>query len=211
VTDVLLIRHGRTAWNEEDRIQGRKDVDLSPEGRAELRGCRLPEAYAQLVWYSSPLARARQTAALLGATDPIVEERLMELDWGRWEGWTRGDLRARHGEALAANEARGLDFRPPGGESPRELEVRLRSWLARVAADGRSAVAVTHKGVVQMALALATGWDLMSRAPCKLDWRCAQLFAITEGEPGLAVKQLNIGLQHGITESAAGVGDSHGP
>ena len=203
MTEVLLIRHGLTRWNARGLIQGHRDVALSPAGRNELTGRRVPWPYAVFDWYSSPLKRARETARLLGGARVNLDARLMELDWGRWEGFTRQELRERYAEAFAANEARGRDFRPPGGESSRELEVRLRSWLAAVASEGRSAIAVTHKGIIQMALSLATGWNLTSRAPQKLDWRCGQLFSVADSAEPLVVKELNISLE------TVSVGDGH--
>ena len=182
MSDLLLIRHGRTAWNECGRIQGHRDIGLSAAGRAELAARRIPPEYAHFRWYASPLARAVQTA------------RLVELHWGEWQGCTRQGLRQRHGEAFAENEARGLGFRPPGGESPGELRLRFREWLAEMAAAEQAVIAITHKGIIQMALALATGWDLMSRPPVRLDWRCAQLFSIAGTPPRLEAKKLNVAL-----------------
>src|SRR3546814_15044213 len=63
-------------------------------------------------------------------------------------------------DLMAANEARGLDFRPPGGESPRDVQDRLRPLLAELAAAGADVVAVSHKGVLRALYALASGWDL---------------------------------------------------
>jgi probable phosphoglycerate mutase len=78
---------------------------------------------------------------------------------------------------MAANEARGLDFRPPGGESPREVCARLQALLAELAADPQPVVAVCHKGVIRAALVLATGWDMRSKPPLRLarDRGCAVL------------------------------------
>lgn len=194
VSDVLLIRHGRTSWNAQGRIQGHRDIPLSPAGRAQLAGRRLPAAYAHFRWFASPLERAVETARLLGAGDLETDPRLVELHWGAWEGRTRRGLRTRHGQAFADNEARGLDFRPPGGESPRELRRRFEDWIADIAAAEPAVVAVTHKGIVQMALALATGWDLTSRAPVRLDWACAQHFRV-DGDPlRLRLVQANVAL-----------------
>lgn len=195
MSDVLLIRHGRTAWNECGRIQGHRDIALSAAGRAELGACRLPPEYAGFRWYASPLARATQSARLLGAAGVQIDARLMELNWGAWEGCTRRELRERHGREFSDNEARGLEFRPPGGESPGELRARFQAWLADIAAAGHATVAVTHKGVIQMALALATGWDLVSRAPVRLDWRCAQLFSLSAASAELRVARLNVALE----------------
>lgn len=195
MSDLLLIRHGRTPWNESGRIQGHRDIGLSAAGRAALAARRIPPEYAHFHWYASPLARAMESARLLGARDLQTDARLVELHWGQWQGWTRQGLRERHGAAFAENEARGLAFRPPGGESPGELKLRFQEWLAEICAPEQSVIAVTHKGVIQMALALATGWDLVSRAPVRLDWRCAQLFSVAGTPPRLGVKKLNVALE----------------
>ncbi len=207
MTEVLLIRHGRTSWNECDRIQGHRDITLSDAGRAALSARRIPPEYANWRCYASPLARAVETARLLGARDVQTDARLVELHWGAWQGLTRDALRTHHGRAYAENEARGLDFRPPGGESSGELRLRLRAWLSDIAAGGQAVVAVTHKGVIQMALSMATGWDLVSRAPVRLDWRCAQLFSVTGTSARLQVVRLNVALAMRVATAGADDGD----
>jgi glucosyl-3-phosphoglycerate phosphatase len=168
MTPMLLIRHGSTPWNESGRIQGWADVGLSARGRAEVGRWRLPPAWAGARWLASPLRRARQTAALLTDRPVVVEPRLIEMDWGDWEGWRGADLRARAPAELAAREALGLDFRPPGGESPREVGTRVQALVAELAADPTPVVAVCHKGVIRAALALATGWDMRRKPPVRL-------------------------------------------
>jgi broad specificity phosphatase PhoE len=168
MTPVLLVRHGPTAWNESGRIQGRTDVDLSPRGHSEVQRWRLPAAWAEARVLSSPLRRARATAAILTGRAPAIDDRLIEMEWGRFQGRRLADVRAEAPDAMAANERRGLDFRPPGGESPREVCARLRTLLAELAADPRPAVAVCHKGVIRAGLVLATGWDMQSRPPVRL-------------------------------------------
>ena len=166
MTPLLLIRHGATAWNVAGRMQGRADIGLSAAGRAAVGCWRLPPGWDGARWLVSPLRRARETAVLLGAPAARVEPRLIEMDWGAWEGRSAAELRAA-GE-LAAQEGRGLDLRPPGGESPREVMARLAALAAALAADPSPVVAVCHKGVIRAALALATGWDLRTRPPLRL-------------------------------------------
>jgi broad specificity phosphatase PhoE len=161
---IVLIRHGRTLWNEQGRMQGRSDIPLSASGRDQVRSWRLPQAWARARWLSSPLCRATETAALLTAQPVAIEPRLIEMDWGTWEGRTLESLRAE-APAMAANEARGLDFGPEGGESPREVRARFASLVADLRDD---VVCVTHKGVIRAALSLATGWDMLSKAPLRL-------------------------------------------
>jgi len=124
---VAFVRHAATAWNDEGRMQGRRDVPLSERGRAQVRAWRLPERciVAETAWVASPLTRARETAALLGATRIVSEPALIEMDWGAWEGLRLDELQRVHAEDYWREEARGLDFRPPRGESPRELQRRL--------------------------------------------------------------------------------------
>jgi len=192
-TELVLLRHGPTDWNEDGRIQGRTDRPLSRDGRARVRDWRVPSSLGNYHWVASPLLRARETAALLGHDDAEIVPELIEADWGDWEGERLGDLRARYGEEMATLEARGLDFRPPGGESPRDLQARLAPWLARVAAGGAPYVAVAHKGIIRAMYALATGWELRGKPPVTLLPDCAHAFRLTsDGRP--AVARLNLAL-----------------
>jgi len=203
VSRLLVIRHGATAWNEAGRIQGRSDQPLSPAGRKAVAGWTLPAEAAGARWLASPLSRARETAALLHDGPVEVEPRLVETDWAAWEGRTLAALRAELGQAMAANEARGLDFRPPGGESPRDLQARLRPLLAELAARGEDTVAVTHKGIIRALYALASGWDLRDRPPAKLRNGCAQLFRLGPGGTP-SVERLNIPLDAASPRRAGG-------
>ncbi len=202
-TPLVLIRHGATAWNLDGRIQGRADPPLADEGREAIAGWRLPErltgtAAGGWTWLTSPLRRARETAALLHPDaapigPALVEPALIEMDWGAWEGRRLAELRAEDGAGMAEAEARGLDFQPPGGESPRQVQARLEPLLAKLAAAGRPVVAVTHKGVIRALYARASGWDMTGRPPLKLRDGRAQCFLLGPG--GVPeIDQLNLPL-----------------
>src|SRR5213075_2446753 len=130
MTLLALLRHSDTAWSAEGRIQGRSDAPLSEAGRAALSALRLPAACRGMRVVTSPLARCVETAALLGFPRAAHELLIAEMSWGAWEGRRLEDLRAELGEAMRDNEARGLDFRSEGGESPREVLARVSPWLA---------------------------------------------------------------------------------
>ena len=183
MTDVVMIRHAVTAWNEVGRIQGQTDVPLSERGRRSLQGRRLPVRYTSYRVHSSPLVRAVETATLLGLGAPVLDRRLMEMDWGAWEGETRTSVAASDARGVARNEARGPDFRPSGGESPREVQTRVLEWAGSLSRSASGVVAVTHKGVIKATLGLAFGWDLTGKAPVRLDWSCLHHFRF-DPEPG---------------------------
>lgn len=183
---VAFVRHGPTAWNAHGRLQGRADVPLSADGRAQVARWRLPPDFADARLVASPLARAVETARLLGASEPAIAADLVEMDWGAWEGETFASLRAHHADAFAAAEAAGLDFRPPGGESIRDVQVRLLRWLASTAREAGPWVAVTHKGVLNALVAHVTGWNAIGRSPVKLRPACAHVVAIdAAGRPSV--------------------------
>lgn len=164
---ICLIRHGTTAWNAAGRIQGRRDIPLSDAGRAQVRSWRLPTGFAGARCLSSPLRRATETAAILGFASPEQDARLIEMDWGEFEGRTLAELRDEHGPAMRELEDAGLDFRPPRGESPREVADRLREMLQAVAGDGDDAVIVAHKGILRASLVLACGWQMLGKPPVR--------------------------------------------
>lgn len=191
MTLLALLRHAETEWSAARRIQGQTDVPLSDAGRASLRGRSLPQACRGMRVLTSPLARCVETAALLGAPDAQREPLLMEMNWGQWQGQLLDELRARLGASMLENEARGLDFQPPGGESPRAVTTRLTPWLREIAQQGLATLAVTHRGVIRAVLAQACGWDMRGRPPAKLDWSAVHLFEL-DGQGVPYVRHLNV-------------------
>ena len=193
--DVAMVRHAMTAWNEAGRIQGQTDIPLSERGRRALTGRRLPVRFATYRVHSSPLARAVETAALLGLATPVLDRRLMEMNWGEWEGQTRASTSAVDAGGVARNEARGPDFRPPGGESPRELQARIVDWARSVAGRRSEVVAITHKGVIKATLGLARGWNLTGKSPVRLDWSCVHRFRFDPQTGEFVLVEANLRLE----------------
>lgn len=188
---VLFVRHGKTQWNAEKKLQGRRDIPLSEEGRQILQHCSVPEEFSDYRWVSSPLIRAVETAELLGAENLLIDDQLMEMDWGEWEGNTITDLRGQLGSRMKAIEAKGLHMKPPAGESPAEVKSRILLWLASVK---EPTIAVTHKGVIRAVKSLAYDWDMTDKSPVTFNWNCGHLFNINDlGHP--IAERVNISLE----------------
>ena len=179
MTRLALIRHGITDWNLEKRIQGRIDQPLNESGRRKMQKLNLPPEYRDDHCYCSPLKRALETAELLGL-DYRVEPALIEMHWGDWEGEVLKPLRKQLGDEMRDNERRGLDFCPPGGESPRQVQARLQPWLLDLAASGENAVAVVHKGIIRCVYALACNWDMCGESPVDFAWDAIHQFELDE-------------------------------
>mgnify|MGYP001827932072 CR=1 FL=1 len=185
MTDLLMLRHAATEWNERGLLQGRADPPLSAAGREEIQTWRLPEGATGRRCLVSPLHRAVETAELLGLR-PEIEVRLIEMDWGDWQGATLAALRADPAGDIARREAAGLDFQPPGGESYRMVQGRLEDLSRSLAADGRPVVAIAHKGVMRALYAAATGWQMTGPPPDRLRDRHAMAFRLDPtGRPSL--------------------------
>jgi len=193
MTQLALIRHGPTDWNARKLVQGTSDVPLSAAGREKVGRWSLPGQVDGFDWVSSPLGRCQETASILTGRVVGVDARLIEMAWGEWEGSRLEDLRAQLGDLMAAWEARGLDFQAPGGESPRDVQGRLRPFLRDTAAAGQPTVAVCHKGVIRAIYALAADWDMTCKPPVRLQDDCVHLFTLDgDGTPTAAA--LNIAL-----------------
>lgn len=176
---IAFLRHGPTDWNEEGRIQGRIDMPLSAAGRARMAGLLPPPGFETA--FTSPLRRARETAKLLGYADAIADERLAEHHWGEWEGLTREEILERDGADAFASAGSGIDFTPKGGESTRALLARVADFLRDRAGDKTDAIAIAHRGVLRSAYTLATGWDMATPMPAKLDLSAALILEVDAG------------------------------
>ncbi len=162
---LYFARHGETDWNRERRLQGQHDIPLNPLGRVQASRCgellralleRDGRAVGEYDYVSSPLGRARETMELMRAAlglDPQAyrtDARLMEMSFGRWEGFTFAELQAREALALAERERDKWGFVLPGGESYAQLQVRVRAWYDSVARDS---VVSAHGGVCRALIA----------------------------------------------------------
>ena len=176
---LALLRHGPTEWNAAGRIQGHTDIPLSEAGLRQMCGLRVPLPASRI--FASPMQRTQQTAAALGLAAPILDARLMEQNWGRWEGLSLQAITEQEGKDAFLRAGRKGDFRPPGGESTGELHARVAAFLKDVAREDGDAVAVAHLGVLRAAYTLATGWNMATPMPADLDVSKILLLALDAG------------------------------
>ncbi len=167
---LIFVRHGETAFNAENRLQGQRDIPLDARGREQatalgrtlsLRiGDEIDRLDAAGSFVSSPLQRARETMELARSAMGLAPERyrldprLKELSFGRWEGLTWPEVKARDRKGLAQRRAEKWGFAPPGGESYATLATRVGAWLETLAAD---AFVVSHGGVARALMTLIAG------------------------------------------------------
>jgi alpha-ribazole phosphatase/probable phosphoglycerate mutase len=160
---LLLVRHGETTWNVQQRFQGHSDVPLSEVGRAQARAlaATLRSRTIDAV-YASDLCRATETAEILMKERalPITQtEALRELAFGRWEGLTYDEIQDTHRDELSAWLADRLHVAPPGGESLAQLEARVRTIFGELRRDHaeQTVLIVSHGGPLQLLLATEFG------------------------------------------------------
>ncbi len=156
---ILLARHGETDDNvPPPRVQGWIDTPLNERGHAqarELAEAIRPRGVAAL--YSSHLARARETAAIVAeelGLEVTVDERLAESRRGRWEGRLLEEIECEDPELWAAWRLGGAEFRFPDGESLAEHAERVSLALDEVRAGPLPALCVCHGGTIRCAFAI---------------------------------------------------------
>jgi probable phosphoglycerate mutase len=154
---LYCIRHGESAYNAEGRIQGQSDIALSELGQRQSAAAAWALAGLPIAAvYSSPLARAIQTAAPIArelGLDVQTDPRLMEIHAGVFQDLTRADIEQRYPAEIARWLSGDPDFQIPGGESRRELAVRgLAAFRAIAAAGHPRAAIISHGGLMAAAL-----------------------------------------------------------
>jgi len=162
---LYFIRHGETDFNIEHRLQGRYDTAINARGRMQAQQCanvlhdlfeRDARRTEEFAYVSSPLKRARQTMELVRTTlglDPRaydLDDRLMEISYGEWEGRTLAEIEAYDPHVLERRELDKWGFVPPGGESYRAVAARVAAWYATVTRD---TVITAHGGVARALMA----------------------------------------------------------
>ncbi len=187
---LVLLRHGRTAWNASRRVQGQSDADLDATGHAQavamapalaaLRPARLA---------TSDLARARATAAYLATETglvPAADPRLREYHLGDREGVWHDDYAAAHPQEHARFVAGDFDV-VPGGETARQVRERMLAALAELldaTPEGGVAVAVSHGAAIKVATAGLLGWPHDAHLTLRGVENCAWVELETGPAPG---------------------------
>ena len=164
MTDILLIRHGETLWNQQGRMQGQHDSPLTPLGLQQARqlGRRLKQV-AFFALYSSDLGRAHQTARCIAdetgheiASDPDLRER----SFGIFEGLTNNEIKTRYPEHYEPFAKRDPQYAMPHGESASQFRERCVGCLETIARrHGDETIVVVTHGLVL---------DALYRMACKM-------------------------------------------
>jgi probable phosphoglycerate mutase len=185
LTRIALLRHFSTAWNQDDRLQGRQDIPLNDAARKSLRRLAIPEPWRSARLIASPLVRAVETARILARGQPIAyDPRLVEMNYGEWEGKRRRELLADPESGYVHIEQWGWHLRPPGGESPRDVWERVRPLLAEIASDASPALLIVHRALARVILARAWGWNYDSPKPFEIEReRIYPLTLLPDGTP----------------------------
>ena len=166
MTEILLIRHGETLWNQQGRMQGQNDSPLTATGLEQARKlARRLKDVAFSALYSSDLGRAHQTARCIAdATghEIVADEALRERHFGIFEGLTNTEIKAKHPDLHELFAKRLPDFRMPGGESAAEFMDRCVGALERIAArhEGETIAVVSHGLVLDAAYRRAVGMPI---------------------------------------------------
>jgi probable phosphoglycerate mutase len=164
-TRIFLIRHGATTLTAEDRFAGATDVQLSDEGREQVR--RLAERLRDdgiTAVYASPLGRTVETASILAAPHGLeVQKRdgLREISHGRWEQMTRHEVEQQFPDEAAAWNEDPFTFAPMGGESGLAVTARALPVLMEIVREnqGGNVLVVSHKATIRLLLSSLLGFD----------------------------------------------------
>lgn len=155
MTQLMLMRHGQTAWNANGRWQGHAPTPLNDVGRQQAQSAAIYLQNASITHiYSSDLLRAQETAQIVASTlnlNVFLEPRLRENDLGAWQGLTRQEIQAWDGENFRKVQNDPFNTPRPGGESWGQMAERACQAIQEIAQKhpNTSILAVTHGGTIR--------------------------------------------------------------
>ena len=164
MTEIILVRHGETAWNVEEVFRGRIDVELNETGlrQAELLAEYLSGVKIDAV-YSSPLRRALNTAEVIARYHTLEVEiapKLIDFDFGKWQGLPHQEVKRRYKKLYAQWLENPHLIQMPDGESLDEVRERALTAVDEVVAKHEGAVVlVSHRVVNKVLICALLGLD----------------------------------------------------
>ena len=151
---IYVVRHGETTWNKEEVFRGRKDIPLNDTGlwQAERTGAFFADKGVSAI-YSSPLARAKQTASRIGEASRVpikVDDAFIDMDFGAWEGLSLAAVQQRFPQPLDIWRKYPHRFRVQGAETLAQVRKRVKKGLQAATMDGSVVVIVTHRVICKL-------------------------------------------------------------
>jgi broad specificity phosphatase PhoE len=164
MTRLILVRHGQTAWNRQERFRGRSDLPLDETGLAQAQATarHIAARWSVSAVYASPLPRAMQTAAAIAATCDLTVQPLpglVDIDYGFWQGLSPAEVAQRDPEQHRLWLTAPQRARIPGGENLPAARRRAFATLRQAAArhDGQTIVLVSHLVICRLLLLAVLG------------------------------------------------------
>ena len=165
-TEIILIRHGETGWNSQQRMQGHSNSDLSSVGQAQIQalGQWMKNVPFDLI-YSSDSPRAKQTAEAItqfSGHELQFDQRLREKNLGVFEGLTSEEARERHPEVFRLFKTAGSKYVIDEGESTQQLQDRALEIVneIRIKHPEERVLLVTHGGFIRVVMKHSLGLSL---------------------------------------------------
>ena len=195
-TQFGLLRHGKTEWNSEGRIQGSGNSPLTEEGREGVKEwIPLLKTYGWNRIIASDLGRVKQTVEIINRKLQLpvsFDPRLQEQHWGDWEGLKLSTIRSEMAEELSARIPLGWDFSAPGGETRRAVNLRTKQALLEYTHryPGEKILIVCHQGVIKCLLYELTNRKFVPEEDALLNHNALHL--LKSEEKGFSIIKLNI-------------------
>lgn len=172
---VNILRHG--ALEGGVKYRGRVDDPLTATGRSNMDRVWTHLQTEVDTIITSPLMRCAEPAKAWAAAadiECIIEPRVAEIHYGEWEGKTIPQLQAEYPDMLAQWRNNPEGMRPPGGESPEELRVRLHELWSEICQshDGKQLLLVTHSGSMRMLIAHALNAPIATTRHLAMPYCC---------------------------------------
>ena len=166
MTNIILVRHGQTAWNREERFRGHADIPLDETGFAQAQAVakRITSQWQPNVIYAGPLSRTIQTAEPTATLDNLPvhsEPGLIDVDCGQWKGLTPEEARQRWPYDFDAYLHTPLHFQFPGGESLEAARLRAFQRVNELAQNhaGQTIMLVSHTALNRLILLSVLGMN----------------------------------------------------
>lgn len=187
---LVLMRHGESLWNQENRFTGSVDVPLTAKGRAGAAKAALKCSGQTFdVAYCSPLSRAKETAEIfleaLDSASPLIPEPLLiEKNYGILQGLNKDRVKAVYGDEAYNLWHRSYEIGPPGGESLYDLGLRVQPFVKQVVGEdlrlGKNVLLVAHGNVIRSLVMLVEKLNPLEVVKLKVGTAVPLLYSLDE-------------------------------